>query len=95
MTVSIKIPDGVAEQMTASGKDLSRTALESLALEGYRNRSLSGGAVRELLGFATSLEVHEFLAEHGVELNYGWEDWLHDKTVVDEIAARRVTASPQ
>jgi hypothetical protein len=95
MTVSIDIPDSIAKQMAESGKKLSRTALESLALEGYRNRSLSGGAVRELLGLETSLQVHDFLAEHGVELNYGWEDWLHDKAVVDELIASRAADARQ
>ena len=95
MTFSIDIPDTMAEQMIASGKELSLTAFESLALEGYRNQSLSGRAVCELLGLQTSLDVHDFLWEHGGELNYDWEEWQKDKVPVDELTRLRNAESAQ
>jgi Uncharacterised protein family (UPF0175) len=90
MTVSIGIPDSVAEQMMASGKELSRTVLESMALEGYRNRVLSEGNLCEMLGLESRMQVHDFLWEHGVELNYSWEDWQQDKATVDKLAKLRL-----
>jgi hypothetical protein len=95
MQVMIDIPDGVAEQMAALGKDPSRTALESLALEGYRNGMLSEGAVRQLLGLDTRLEVHEFLAEHEVDLNYGMAEWQHDRQVADRNVAQSAEVLPR
>jgi Uncharacterised protein family (UPF0175) len=87
MQVTIDIPDTLAEQFTASGKDPARLALEALALEGYRDRKLSESSLRRLLGFDTRLEVHSFLADHDVPLNYSIEDWNHDKQVADQNAA--------
>jgi hypothetical protein len=52
--------------LSEQGTDLSRAAIEAIALEGYRSRRLSTGQVRRLLGFATRIRVHEFLKEHGV-----------------------------
>jgi hypothetical protein len=87
MQVTLEIPDTIAAQIVAAGKDPARAALEALALEGYRNRELSEGAVRRLLGFDTRLEVHAFLADHDVPLNYSFEDWQHDKQVADQNVA--------
>jgi Uncharacterised protein family (UPF0175) len=50
----------------------------SLALEGYRRQVLGESAVRRLFGFETRMEVHAFLKEHGVYLNYSQEDLEHD-----------------
>jgi hypothetical protein len=83
MQVTLDIPDTLAAQLTAAGKDPARAALEALAIEGYRNLQLSDAAVRRLLGFDTRLEVHAFLADHNVPLNYTLEDWQHDKQLAD------------
>ena len=45
-------------------------ALEALALEGYRTERLSESELRQMLGFETRMQVHAFLKEHGVYLNY-------------------------
>ena len=87
MQLTIEIPDTLAAQFTAAGKDPARLALEALALEGYRDRQLSESAVRRLLGFDTRLEVHAFLADHDVPLNYSIADWNHDKQVADQNVA--------
>jgi predicted HTH domain antitoxin len=72
--VTFDIPDDLAFQLLASGKDLSRAALESLAVEGYRTERLSEGQVRKMLGYSTRMEVHALLAEHAVCLHYTLED---------------------
>jgi hypothetical protein len=59
------------------------------ALEGYRSRRLGESAVRRLLGFGTRMEVHGFLKEHGVYLNYSMEDLEHDIHESDRILAIR------
>jgi hypothetical protein len=78
MTVTVEIPDRVAEVLAPQGGDLSRAVLEAVALEGYRRDLLTEAAVRRLLGFDTRMEVHAFLKQHGVYLNYGTEDAKHD-----------------
>jgi len=44
--------------------------------------------VRRLLGFETRMEVHAFLKEHGVFLHYTYEDFVHDREVASQVAAR-------
>jgi len=55
-------------------EDPARTALEALALEGYRSRALSEEQIRRVLGYETRMEVHGFLKLHGVYLNYTADD---------------------
>ena len=49
--VTLHIPDDVAKRLSAAGADLSRRALEAIALEGYREQSLTLLHVRKRLGF--------------------------------------------
>jgi hypothetical protein len=83
MQVRIELPDEIAEALKTA--DLSRTALEALALEGYRSRRLGGGQVQRLLGFSTPMQVHAFLKEHDVYLNYTHEELEKDAAVIDRL----------
>jgi len=53
MEVTLHIPDDVAERLSASGSDLSRRALEALALGEYKAGRLTEAQLRQLLGFQT------------------------------------------
>jgi len=68
MDVQLQIPDDVARVIQNQQPDLSRAALEALALEGYRSERLSEGQVRRMLGFRTRMQVHTFLKAHNVYL---------------------------
>jgi hypothetical protein len=68
--VQLQIPDDVARVIQVQQPDLSRAALEALALEGYRSERLSEGQVRRMLGFRTRMQVHGFLKAHNVYLHY-------------------------
>ena len=70
MDVRLQIPDDVALVIQGQQPDLSRAALEALALEGYRSERLSEGQVRRLLGFKTRMQVHAFLKAHNAYLHY-------------------------
>jgi len=87
MTVTVEIPDQLAEALAPSGGDLSRAVIEAMAPEGYRTDRLSEYEVQQLLGFESRLDVHGFLKEHGVYLNYGMEDLEHDIREVDRMKA--------
>ncbi|MGB6689917.1 MAG: UPF0175 family protein [Terracidiphilus sp.] len=89
MKLEFEIPDELARLLAERNIDLSRAALEALALEGYRSRRLSGGMAQRLLGFETSLQLHEFLKQHGVFLNYSMEDLDQDIKASDEFLAKR------
>jgi predicted HTH domain antitoxin len=78
MQITLDLPEDIARQLETGGHDLSRSALEALALEGYRSGVLSESQVRRLLCFGTRYEVHGFLKEHGVPLRYSEQDLEND-----------------
>lgn len=87
--MTLHIPDSVADQLIPLGKDPSRAALESLAIEGYRTHRLTESEVRQMLGFDTRMEVHALLAEHDVCLSYTPEHLQLDIDASDKLHAQR------
>jgi hypothetical protein len=63
MRVAIELPEDIAAGLQAKWKDLSRHALEAIALEGYRSGALTESQVRRVLGFESRWEVNSFLRE--------------------------------
>jgi predicted HTH domain antitoxin len=78
MQITLELPDEIARELEAKWNDLPRATLESLALEGYRSDTLTEEQVRRILGYGTRMQVHAFLKEHGVYLNYDLEDLEQD-----------------
>lgn len=76
MTLQLEIPDDVYSSLDACPGETERTALEAIAIKGYRSEQLSESQVRRLLGFGTRYQVHGFLKANRVPLNYSIED-LH------------------
>jgi hypothetical protein len=74
--IEFEIPDEIAEALQSS--DLSRTALEAFAIEGYRSEKLGRGQLQRILGFNTPMQVDAFLKEHDVYLNYTMEELEKD-----------------
>jgi Uncharacterised protein family (UPF0175) len=62
MTVTLELPDEIAKALASRG-DLSRQALELLAVEGYRQETLTQLQVGKLLGLSR-IETEDFLARH-------------------------------
>ena len=89
MTISLNLPEDVVRHLTAHGEDLTRTALEALALEGYRSGKLTQAQVRRLLGYQTRMEVDGFLKEHGVYLEYTIEDLDREAAVSHRLREQR------
>ena len=61
--IILDIPDEIAAQLAARGQELSRSALEALALESYRLGALTQVHVGRLLGLSR-IETEDFLAQH-------------------------------
>lgn len=78
MQIQIALPDDLACSLKAKWGSLERKLLEILAIEAYREGSISVGRVRELLGMSTRLEVDAFLKEKGVYLHYDEADFEQD-----------------
>jgi hypothetical protein len=74
--------------LSIEGKDPERAVLEAMALDGYRTDQLTEADLKELLGFETRMEVHEFLKDHAVFLHYTAEDLDHDVATALDVARR-------
>ena len=59
--------------------DLSRAALEAIALEAYRERNLTTAQLRRILGFETRYQLDGFLKQHEVWLDYTWKELERDR----------------
>ncbi len=80
MQVTVEIPDDIALRLNPDGQELSRTAIEALAIEGYRSGALSYEQTRRLLGFSTGYELDGFLKKHNVmEFAYSLDDLEQDR----------------
>lgn len=90
MNVTITIPDEFVEPLHAAlGTDLSRAALEQLALEGYRSKKLSQHQVQHLLGFDNRWEIQKWLGERGADMSYDLEDLEADRITLDRVLGTR------
>src|SRR5213592_1351033 len=67
MEVTLNIPDEVAKRLSASGGDVSRRALEAIALEGYREHTLTLYQISEMLGLSR-VETEDFQPKHNIPL---------------------------
>jgi predicted HTH domain antitoxin len=78
MQVSFEVPDDIARVFGASQSSLDRTALESLAVEGYRSGLLSESQVMRLLELPSRFAVHDLLRERRVPYRYTDADLSDD-----------------
>jgi predicted HTH domain antitoxin len=88
MDVTLHIPDDVARRLAATGGDVSRRALEALALEGYRDQTLTLYQISEMLG-QSRIETEDFLGQHHVPLTVIEEADLDREAAIFEAASRR------
>jgi predicted HTH domain antitoxin len=88
MEVILHIPDKVAERIASQGGDVSRLVLEALALEGYRERTLSLYEIAEMLGLSR-VEAEDFLGAHQVELSKIVEEDLDREATLFKSSADR------
>jgi hypothetical protein len=79
MDVTVHIPEELAQRLKAVGGDVSRRALEALALYEYKLGHLSTGELRRILGFATRAALDGFLKTHGVIIDYTLNDLKLDR----------------
>jgi len=87
MDVTISLPDEIVQHLQAKHADVPRYVLESIALEGYRSRTLTTEEMRQLLELEDRFSVHEFLQTHGVPF-YTLDDLRHDLATLDRMQAQ-------
>jgi hypothetical protein len=64
MTVTITIPDAVADSLRMVQPSMQRAIIEAFAVEGYRSGTLSAKQVRLLLGHDSRWATEDFLSAH-------------------------------
>jgi len=85
MRVTIDLPADVSAALQQRGADVSRQALEALAVDGYRTGALTETQVRRMLELETRFDVHALLKEHRVPLRYTESDLADDLAALREI----------
>ncbi len=88
MEITLRIPDDIAKRLSAGGGDVSRRALEALAIEGYRDQTLTLYQISEMLGLSR-VETEDFLGRHQVPLAVIDEAALDREAALFEAASRR------
>jgi len=85
MELTVRIPDELASRMSASGVDLSRRALEALALEEFKSGRITKPELRRLLGFGTRYRLDGFLKSHDVYEDYTMEDFEREQEALKSL----------
>jgi predicted HTH domain antitoxin len=88
MEVTLHMPDDIAKRLSASGADVFRRALEAIALEGYREHTLTLYQISEILGLSR-VETEDFLGQHHIPLAVIDEADLDREAALFEAASRR------
>jgi len=86
--VILNIPDEVAKQLVPEGGDLSRRALEALAIEGFRKQIIGLYQISQMLGLSR-IEAEDFLGRNQVPLADITPADLDREAALFEAAARR------
>jgi Uncharacterised protein family (UPF0175) len=86
MQVILEIPDDLGRRIAADAGELSRMALEGLALEGVRSGKLTVSQARRLVGISLRYEMDGFLKAHGVFLELTLEDVRRDSDIARAVA---------
>jgi predicted HTH domain antitoxin len=89
MVLKIALPEDVTRSLEARWGDVPRHVIETLAIEGYRDGTLSHNQIQSMLGFESRFEVDAFLRERRVPLSYDVEDLEHDAEALRELRPTR------
>lgn len=88
MQVTVNIPEEFVPLLVPEGADASRKLLEDTVAEAYRQRRLTMEQVRQILGFATRMEVDPFLQRYGI-CDYTIENLREDMAALDALLGPR------
>jgi Uncharacterised protein family (UPF0175) len=85
MHLTIDLPVDISEALQGRWGDVSRHALETLAVEAYRTGVLSENQVKRLLGFDDRFQVHALLKRYQAPLRYTEVDLQDDLAAHGEL----------
>lgn len=85
MYVTLEIPDDIAPRLAGGGRSLTRTALEMIAAEAYREERITKPELQRLLGIETTYQLDGFLKTHGIWIDYTVEDAAREQRSLDRL----------
>lgn len=85
MNATLEIPDDLAPRLAGGGSDLTRTALEMVAAEAYREDRITKPELQRLLGIETSYQLDGFLKIHGIWIEHTLEDAAREQRSLDRL----------
>ena len=88
MTISIHVREDMMSRLQARWGNLSRRALEALAVEAYRDEVLSAAEIGRLLGHKTRWETESFLREKQAHLHYTEDDLTCDMETIRNVTGQ-------
>jgi hypothetical protein len=88
MRVTIEIPDQFIQHLVPPGHDAAHALLEEAVAGAYRDGRLTMEQVRQLLGFATRMQVDAFLQSREI-YDYTVEDLDKDMATLDRLLATK------
>ncbi len=94
MRIWLDLPDDAVGQLAETGRDLSRTALEALAIDAYRMNRITAHQLSQLLEIHSRYELDGFLKQHGVPLEYSIDDFEREGTTSARLWEKRQTERP-
>ena len=80
--IAVELPEEIAKRLENAWRDVSRGALEAVALEGYRDGALTRDEIGQLLGFSL-WETEAFLKQRQAYLEYTEKDLDDDRRDLD------------
>jgi predicted HTH domain antitoxin len=90
MSLTLNLPPSAERAfLDAWGDQIDKKGLEALAVEGYREGKLSLGKLAELLGFETTHEADQWLADRAVAINYSVNEFRKDCRTLDALRSPR------
>jgi len=90
----LEVPDAVVGQLADEGQDLSRAALEALAIDAYRMERITGYQLCQLLEIPSRHDLDAFLKRHGVPLEYTIEDFEREGATSARLWDKRQAERP-
>lgn len=85
MHIDVELPEDIAKRLQAAWRDVPRRTLEAIAVEGYRDGTLTRDQVGRLLSLSF-WDTESFLKERRAHLPYGEDDLESDRRDIDHVA---------
>lgn len=85
--IAVDLPEDIVKRLESAWRDVSRGALEAVALEGYRDGTLTREQVGRVLGLSF-WDTEAFLKERQAYLAYDEQDLEQDRRDLDRLGPR-------